>query len=77
MRREWHLATGGAEHILRNVDKVEMQEDEFTAYVASHPNAPLYFDGLRYTYKVQMTGLVWNKPVAFISDGKFFKLVDK
>lgn len=62
---------------MRSVDKIEVTKEEFEAYLASHPEAPLAFDGMRYTHRVEMVGLIWNKPVAAMFDGKYYKLVDK
>lgn len=62
---------------MRLVSKREVTEAEFEAYLVGHANAPLVFDGFRYTTPVKMNGLTWNKPVAAKADGKFILIEDK
>lgn len=57
----------------------EVTQDELDKFVDEHPAAPLHFDGMRYTHpigKPHYRGIVWNKPVAYKRDGKFYVIED-
>jgi hypothetical protein len=71
---------------VRHCTKRELTEEEFKKFLAEHDQAPLRFDGMRYTFLVPMgqggrRTTVWNKPVACVMgkdpDKKFFVIEDK
>ena len=50
--------------------RIEVTKEQLDSFLAANPG--LEFDGLRYTERVQMKGLVWKKPMAYTQDGKHY-----
>jgi len=50
--------------------RIEVTKEQLDSFLAANPG--LEFDGLRYTERVQMKGLVWKKPLAYTQDGKHY-----
>ncbi len=59
-----------------NRPRSEMTQREFELLVSANPSWKTNDSSTHYTVQVKLRGLIWNKPVAYKQNGKYYKFDD-